>query len=84
MDAVGATHLVQGNWPMLTDLDLMDNGLDEMAVHHLAGNNWPLLKMLDLTVNEDLDIGMLTLMRPHQQAITHIDPSSHKYVPFMV
>ncbi len=83
LDAAGAMHLVSGNWPLLTELDLMDNALDEMAVRCLADNNWPLLKTLDLTVNEELDISMLALMNPQQQAITHIDPSSHKYVPYM-
>ncbi len=52
LDIEAVRHLVQGNLPCLTTLDISDNGFRSLdVIRQLILGKWPLLNILDISVN---------------------------------
>jgi len=48
LDAASVQKLAQGQWPLLKELNLSCNDLDQCAIVHLIQGRWPMLRKLTL------------------------------------
>ena len=62
IDLNAVTHLARGRrWPMLTTLNLTNNGIHVQALEVLLEGRWPMLATLDLSFN-NLGIGLAVVL----------------------